>query len=94
MPNSPLEIWFCDTIVAGPWPFALLLLPLLGAFFYGREKKKLGWILIGVWLPLQIGLSFANNFLVSCAMDAPPPGFEAPSEPGGATQPDAKPETK
>ena len=39
---------------------------LAAAYFYGRRKQRRGWILIGVWLPLQLTLSFTNNFVVSC----------------------------
>ncbi len=64
--NGGAEVWYCDNIVAGPWPFLILLLPLAGAYFYGRKQTRRGWILIGVWLPIQLGLSFTNNLVVSC----------------------------
>ncbi len=69
MASSNLEIWYCDNITSGPWPFALLALPLAGAYFYGQHKQKLGWILIGVWIPIQLTLSFINNIVVSCPDD-------------------------
>ena len=79
MPNAT-ELWYCDNIVSGPWPFLLLGLPLVGAYYYGRGKTKLAWILIGVWIPIQIALSFTNNIVVACPSDdlpmleqAPPP---------------------
>jgi hypothetical protein len=84
MPTSSAELWYCDHIVAGPWPFALLLLPLAGAYYYGRQRIKLGWILIGLWIALQIPMSFVNNIMVNCAEDAPmpPPLSESvPDEP-------------
>ncbi len=76
MPNS--ESWYCDQIVAGPWPFLLLLIPLAGAYFYGQGKHKLAWILIGAWMLLQVPMSFVNNFMVNCQGDAPAPGEVAP----------------
>jgi hypothetical protein len=88
MPESPLALWYCDKVAAGSWSYALLLLPLLGAYFYGQRKQKIGWILIGVWLPLQFGLSFVNSFVAGCLSDAAPPGFEQPADSGGATQPE------
>ncbi|ARN82786.1 hypothetical protein [Methylocystis bryophila] len=73
-----MENWYCDKIVAGPWPFLLLLIPVAGAYFYGRGKRKLAWILIGAWIAIQIPMSFANNFMVNCQGDAPMPGEVAP----------------
>ena len=52
-----LEVWYCDNIVAGPWPFLLLLLPLAGAYFYGRKQHRRGWMMIGVWIPIQLALT-------------------------------------
>lgn len=70
MPTAS-DSWYCEHIANGPWPFTLLLLPLFGAYFYGRGKQKLGWILIGIWLPLQITFTYVNNMVVNC------PGEEA-----------------
>jgi hypothetical protein len=74
--NGATENWYCENIVSGPWPFLLLLLPLAGAYFYGRNKHKLGWILIGIWIAVQIPMSFVNNIVVNCAGDTPPPPLE------------------
>ncbi|MGA9601143.1 MAG: hypothetical protein WBS22_12995 [Methylocystis sp.] len=70
---SKMEIWYCDQIVAGPWPFTLLLIPVFGAYFYGRGRHKLAWILIGAWMMVQFPMSFVNNFMVNCQGDAPSP---------------------
>ena len=85
MPSS-VENWYCEQIVAGPWPFVLLLIPLAGAYFYGQAKHKLAWILIGAWIAIQIPMSFVNNILVDCNGDAPtqrdlPPLSEEPPPP-------------
>ncbi|MFY9628320.1 MAG: hypothetical protein WAK03_09255 [Methylocystis sp.] len=72
MPTNGAENWYCEHIVGGPWSFAILIIPLVGAYYYGRGKHKLGWILIGLWLPLQIGVSYVNNLVVDCPqLDAP-----------------------
>jgi len=69
MPTTSAESWYCENIVAGPWPFLLLLVPLAGAYLYGQNKKRIGWILIAVWATLQISMSYANNIMVNCAGD-------------------------
>ncbi len=69
MASSNLELWYCDNITSGPWPFALLALPLAGAYLYGQKKQQLAWILIGVWIPIQLAMSFVNNIVVSCPDD-------------------------
>jgi hypothetical protein len=66
MPTSNAEAWYCEHIATGSWPFILLVVPLIGAYLYGQNKKKLGWILIAVWATLQISFSYANNMLVNC----------------------------
>ena len=48
MVSEKLNLWYCDTFVSTPWQFYLLIVPLIGAFFYGRGKYKLAWSLIGV----------------------------------------------
>jgi hypothetical protein len=73
-----MENWYCDKIVAGPWPFLLLLIPLAGAYFYGKGKRKLAWILIGGWILVQVPMSFVNNLVVNCQEDAPSPEDVAP----------------
>jgi hypothetical protein len=73
-----MENWYCDQIVDGPWPFLLLLIPLAGAYFYGRGKHRLAWILIGAWMLVQFPMSFVNNFMVNCQGDAPSPQDVAP----------------
>ena len=40
MISEKLNLWFCDNVVGQPWQFFLLILPLVGAFLYGRERKK------------------------------------------------------
>jgi len=79
---SNMEDWYCDKIVAGPWPFVLLLIPLAGAYFYGRGKRRLAWMLIGAWILLQVPMSFINNIIVNCQEDAPSPPLteEAPPQ--------------
>ncbi len=84
MATGNLELWYCDNIVSGPWPFALLALPLAGAYFYGQSQRKLGWILIGIWIPIQVAMSFVNNVVVSCPDDV---AASVMQNPGGATQP-------
>jgi hypothetical protein len=85
MPTSAFESWYCENVVSGPWPFLLLLLPLVGSYYYGQNKRKLAWILIGVWIPIQLALSFGNNVLAHCPGDE---AIETPDSPGGATQPE------
>lgn len=69
MVSEKLNLWYCDVFVEQPWQFFLLLLPLLGAFLYGREKKKLGWILIGIWVGIQVTTSALTNFVFTCNME-------------------------
>jgi len=56
--------------VLGPWPFLLLLLPLVGAYLYGRQKQRLGWMLIGAWVAIQVPMSYVNYVVVRCPGDA------------------------
>ena len=69
MVSEKLNLWYCDNFVAQPWQFFLLILPLVGAFLYGRDQKKVGWILIGIWIVVQVSLSFMTNFIFSCNME-------------------------
>lgn len=69
MVSEKLNLWYCDTFVTQPWQFFFLLLPLVGAFLYGREQKKLGWTLIGIWVAIQITLSALTNFVFSCNLE-------------------------
>jgi len=87
MPTSSAETWYCENIIAGPWPFLLLIIPLVGAYLYGRNKHRLAWTLIGFWIAIQIPMSFVNNVMVNCAGDEsePPPMTEAvPDQPSPA----------
>jgi len=105
MPTQGEDIWFCDHVANGPWPFLLLGLPLVGAYLYGRQRQKLALILIGAWIAFQVPFMFAKTILFQC--DAPiealggegqgegglpsaePPGSVAPEQPSPAA-----PETK
>jgi len=69
MVDEKLNLWYCDNFVAQPWQFFLLILPLVGAFLYGREKKKAGWILIGVWVVIQVSISALTNFVFTCNLE-------------------------
>jgi hypothetical protein len=69
MVSEKLNLWYCDTFVTQPWQFFFLLLPLAGAFLYGREQKKLAWILIGIWIVIQVTFSALTNFVFSCNLD-------------------------
>lgn len=81
MSGNSFEGWYCDHVVAGPWPFALLALPLAGAYFYGQKKQRLAWILIGIWIPIQILMSFVNNMVVNCPDDVKlPQEMSTPAE--------------
>jgi hypothetical protein len=80
MPTGDSISWYCEHMVGGPWSMAPLVIPLIGAYFYGQKKKKLGWILIGIWLPLQIGLNYVNNVAMECPqLDAPISTDNAPA---------------
>ncbi len=69
MVDEKLNLWYCDNFVAQPWQFFFLILPLVGAFLYGREQKKLAWILIGIWIVVQVSLSAMTNFVFSCNLE-------------------------
>jgi hypothetical protein len=69
MVDEKLNLWYCDNFVSQPWQFFFLILPLVGAFLYGRGQKKLGWILIGIWVVIQVTLSAMTNFVFSCNLD-------------------------
>lgn len=69
MVSEKLNLWYCDTFVTQPWQFFFLVLPLAGAFLYGRDQKKTAWILIGAWVVIQITLSGLTNFVFDCNME-------------------------
>ncbi|AZG76735.1 hypothetical protein [Methylocystis rosea] len=69
MDSEKLNLWYCDTFVSTPWQFYLLIVPLLGAFFYGRGKYKLAWSLIGVWLFIQLIFSALTNLVFTCSLE-------------------------
>jgi hypothetical protein len=69
MVSDKLNLWYCDTFVSQPWQFFFLLLPLAGAFLYGREQKKLGWTLIGIWVVIQVTFSALTNFVFNCNIE-------------------------
>jgi hypothetical protein len=69
MVSEKLNLWFCDNVVGQPWQFFLLILPLVGAFLYGRQKHKPAWILIGFWLVIQVSISFLTNFIFNCNLE-------------------------
>jgi len=68
MLSDKLTLWYCDTFVNAPWQFFFLLLPLAGAYLYGRDKKKLAWILIGVWVFIQVGMSTLTHLVFVCQL--------------------------
>ncbi|WP_018408612.1 hypothetical protein [Methylocystis rosea] len=69
MDSEKLNLWYCDTFVSTPWQFYLLIVPLLGAFFYGRGKYKLAWSLIGGWLVVQLIFSALTNLVFTCSLE-------------------------
>jgi hypothetical protein len=69
MDSEKLNLWYCDTFVSTPWQFYLLIVPLLGAFFYGRGKYKLAWSLIGVWLGIQLIFSALTHLVFTCSLE-------------------------
>jgi hypothetical protein len=69
MVSEKLNLWYCDTFVAQPWQFVLLVVPLIGAFLYGRGKHTAGWTLIGVWVVIQVSLSALTNFVFNCNLE-------------------------
>ena len=68
MISEKMNLWFCDNFVAQPWQFFLLIVPLVGAFLYGRGKQKVGWYVIGAWVVVQVTLSALTNFVFSCTL--------------------------
>ena len=62
------NLWYCDNVVGASWQFFLLIVPLVGAFLYGRGKQKLGWTLIGAWLFIQVTMSALTNLVFNCTM--------------------------
>ncbi len=69
MVSEKLNLWYCDNFVSQPWQFFFLALPLLGAYLYGREKHKIAWILIGIWVTVQVTISALTNFVFTCNLD-------------------------
>lgn len=69
MDSEKLNLWYCDTFVSSPWQFYLLIVPLIGAFLYGRGKHKLALILIGGWIVVQVTSSALTNLIFNCAME-------------------------
>ena len=67
--SDKLQLWYCDTFVNTPWLFALLIIPVIGAYFYGQDKKKIAWTLIGSWAFIQILFSFLTNILFNCSLE-------------------------
>jgi FtsH-binding integral membrane protein len=68
MINEKLNLWYCDNFVQQPWQFFLLIVPLVGAYFYGREKHKLAWTLIGAWLFVQLLFVTLTNLVFTCTL--------------------------
>jgi hypothetical protein len=69
MVSEKLNLWYCDTFVTQPWQFFFLIVPLFGAFLYGRGKHKLAWILIGAWIAVQVTFSALTNFVFNCNLE-------------------------
>lgn len=69
MVSEATNLWFCDTFVYTPWQFYFLVVPLIGAFLYGRGKHKIAWSLIGFWVVVQVGFSALSNLLFSCVIE-------------------------
>ncbi|MGJ0394822.1 MAG: hypothetical protein ACR65U_01130 [Methylocystis sp.] len=69
MVSEKLNLWYCDTFVSTPWQFFFLILPLFGAFLYGREKYRLAWTLIGVWIFVQVTFSALTNLVFNCSIE-------------------------
>lgn len=63
-----ISLWYCDNFVNASWQIFLLILPLAGAFFYGRGQQKLGWTLIGVWVAFQVAVTALTNLVFNCSM--------------------------
>jgi hypothetical protein len=72
MPASSFGLWYCEYIGLGPLEYVLLLVPLAGAYFYGRGKKKLAWILILSWAAVHITLQALTLFVFDCSALLPP----------------------
>ena len=69
MVSEKLNLWYCDTFVSTPWQFYFLIVPLVGAFFYGRGKYKLAWSLIGFWVVTQVIFSALTNLVFTCSLE-------------------------
>lgn len=69
MVSDSTNLWFCDTFVNTPWQFFFLLLPLAGAYLYGKDKKALAWKLIGAWIVIQVSFSALTNFVFACSVE-------------------------
>lgn len=57
----PSAVWYCENIGNSVWPYVMLALPLGGAYLYGRNQKRVAWILIGVWVVVQGVISHLTN---------------------------------
>lgn len=66
--DEKTNLWYCDNFVSQPWQFFLLIVPLAGAFFYGRQNYKLAWILIGSWLFVQLVFTTLTNLVFNCSI--------------------------
>lgn len=86
MPSSPLESWYCDHVVNGSWQIIILVIPTLGAYYFGQDKRKIAYILFAAWFPVQIAMSYINNVVVSCPGD-PISQEQLEGATGGAKQP-------
>lgn len=69
MVSEKWNLWYCDTFVTQPWQFFFLVLPLAGAWLYGRDQKKTAWILIGIWVVIQFTFSALTNFVFNCNIE-------------------------
>jgi hypothetical protein len=69
MVSEKWNLWYCDTFVYTNWQFFFLLLPLVGAFLYGREKYRTAWTLIGIWVFVHLTFSALTNFVFDCSIE-------------------------
>lgn len=90
MPTSGVELWYCENVALGPAPYILMLLPLIGAYFYGREQRKLAWSFIVAWIAIQVPMSYVNYVVVRCPGDSG--AMQQLQEMNEATQPPQAPQ--
>lgn len=57
----PTALWYCENVGNSMLPYVLLAMPIGGAYLYGQSKKRIAWILIGVWALAQIVISGLTN---------------------------------